>query len=103
MCICRSAVQIRLGLLINLDNMKLILSIEEKYDKQGAVLGFCIRQTNEEERFGQVYNDFSQAEEVARLTEIAQEVEKTVNAYYSKDRGLMPIVEKKSSTEPRTV
>lgn len=50
-----------------------------------------------------VCNSFSQAEEVARFTEVAQEIENAVNAYYSKDTGLMPRVVRNSSTDPRTV
>lgn len=83
--------------------MKLIVSIEETIDSKSAVVRSCLHPTDGEKHLGQTYNNFSQAEEVARLTEVAQEIEKTVNAYYSKDRGLMPRVAKKSSTDPRTV
>lgn len=83
--------------------MKLVIEIDETSDGLGAVSQYVIRPSPEEERFGQSLNNFSQANQVARLTEVAQEVKKVVNAYYSKDVGLMPRVEKKSSTEPRTV
>ncbi len=66
-------------------HMRLILSIEELQDGSGAFVHSCIRPTDDEERFGQVHTTFSQADEVARLTEVAQEVEKAVNAYYSKE------------------
>ncbi len=77
--------------------MKLILLVEERDDKQGAVVYSCVRPTDEEERFGQVHNNLSQANQVARLTEVAQEVEKVVNAYYSK--GHFPRVGKYNGDE----
>lgn len=83
--------------------MKLVIEINETSDGLGVVSQCVIRPSSDEERLGQSLNNFSQANQVARLTEVAQEIKKAVNAYYSKDVGLMPRVEKKSSTEPRTV
>ncbi len=48
------------------------------------------------------HENFSQAIEVAQLTEIAAAVECAVKAYNSKDLASKPIVLMKSSTEPLT-
>lgn len=83
--------------------MKLVIEITETSDVSGAVTQCVICPSSGEEKLGQSLNNFSQANQVARLTEVAQEIKKTVNAYYSKDIGLMPRVAKNSSTDPRTV
>lgn len=84
-------------------NMKLVIEIKETSDVSGVVAQCIICPSSDEERLGQSLNNFCLANQVARLTEVAQEVKKVVNDYYSKDAGLMPRVAKKSSTDPRTV
>lgn len=77
--------------------MKLIVEVVE-YKGKGGVLAYL----RSDEDADMVYDPIRQAEEVARLAEVAKEIEKTVDAYYSKDSGLMPKVLKKSDKDPLT-
>lgn len=43
--------------------------------------------------------DFSAAEQTARLTEVANGIQKLVKEYYSKDRLLMPYISKRKTDE----
>lgn len=76
--------------------MKLVIEIEETSDVS-AMTQCVICPDSDEERFGQTLNNFCQANQVARLTEVAQEVKKVVNAYYS--RGCFPRVRKYNGDE----
>lgn len=77
--------------------MKLVIEIGETNDVLGVITQCVILPSFDEERFGQSLNNFSQANQVARLTEVAQEVEKAVSSYYSK--GCFPRVRKHNSDE----
>lgn len=75
--------------------MKLVIEIGETSDDLGVVSQCVISNSPDEEKFGQTLNNFSQANQVARLTEVAQEVKKAVSSYYSK--GCFPRVRKHNS------
>lgn len=81
--------------------MKLVIEITDGPTKGGNIIPYMEAKfiTDRED---DAHESFSQAERVARLTEVSAEIRKAVNAYYSKDIGLMPRVSKKSSTEPLT-
>lgn len=77
--------------------MKLVIEIGETSDAMGVVSQCVILPSLDEEKFGISLNNFSQANQVARLTEVAQEVEKAVSSYYSKE--CFPRVRKHNSNE----
>lgn len=77
--------------------MKLVVEIQEYQGKVGVLSYF-----KADDEFDVVHNPLNQAEEVARLGEVAQEIERMAKAYYSKDKALMPKVLKKSDKDPST-
>ena len=77
--------------------MKLVVEIDETSDAPGVVTQCIIRPSSDDERLGQSLNNFSQANQVARFTEVAQEIKKAVNAYYSK--GCYPRIAKSNCME----
>lgn len=84
--------------------MKLIVDISPYYDSESKTrLFWCGAYFEASSEDDMVQHDnFSQAREVAQLTEIAAEIESVVKAYNSKDLASKPIVLIKSSTEPLT-
>lgn len=84
--------------------MKLIVDIESWYDRERGVrrIGCSSRFSTRCGLDMVEHKDFSQAEEVAMLTEISADIERLVSTYDSKDPVLMPKVVKKSLTEPLT-
>lgn len=75
--------------------MKLIVEVTEFKGEVEVYQYF--KSDSEESRYTTLAQ---QAESVARLAEVAPEIEKTVSAYYSQDKALMPKVLKKSDKEP---
>ena len=73
--------------------MKLVVEITDGRTKGGHLIPY-IDAKFATDRDDDAQESFSQAERVARLTEVCTEVRKVVNAYYSKGIGLMPRVVK---------
>lgn len=84
--------------------MKLIVEISSWFDgKSGGHVFECLPRLCSDHDLDIVEHDnFKQAEDVAKLTEISSEIMRIVKAYNSKDPASMPKVLKKSSTEPLT-
>lgn len=84
--------------------MKLVVEIESIFDSNRKERIFrCVPYFKAGDEFDIVeHNNFSQAREVAQLTEIVADIEGVVKAYNSKDLASKPIVLIKSSTEPLT-
>lgn len=70
--------------------MKLIVEVNE-YKDQCSTCAY-LKSDSEEDM---VYDPIGQAENVARLCEVAKEIEKTAKAYYARESALMPKVSKK--------
>lgn len=71
--------------------MKLVIEITDGRTKGGHLIPY-IDAKFATDREDDAHETFSQAEQVARLTEVCTEVRKVVNAYYSKDISSMPRV-----------
>ena len=84
--------------------MKLVVEVLPYYNSVSKSRQFCceayFRTSSEDDTVR--HENFSQATEVAQLTEVAAMVEHAVKAYNSKDFASKPIVLMKSSTEPLT-
>lgn len=78
--------------------MKLIAEVSEDRFGENHIYAYLKTESDEDE----VYNPLRQAEIAFRLGELTAEIEKTVKAYYSKERGLTPTVSKNSDNEPLT-
>lgn len=84
--------------------MKLIVDISPYYDSESKTRLFWYEayfKASSEDDMVQ-HDNFSQAIEVAQLTEIAAEIDSVIKAYNSKDLASNQIVLIKSSTEPFT-
>lgn len=89
------------GAKLNKLTMKLVIEIGETSDALGTVTQCFIRPSSDEKKLGQNLFNFSLANQVARLTEVAQEIKKAVNAYYSKDVDMRPRVRVQNDTTPK--
>jgi len=76
--------------------MKLIVEVSEYRFGESHIYAYLKTERDEDE----VYNPLRQAEIAFRLGELTAEIEKTVKAYYSKERGLTPTESQSVAPEP---